>query len=784
MDLAQTMLSAAAPMLLQQSQHEQAVEHSSALMEKQLEEAAKLHRQAIRNAKQHHSEAIKKGELLGYELLEQELRLSRRLHREAIDQQNAFFRDNRDLSIGHFESARKLSEELHSQQLGFALRTHTHQIQVAHESARRENVRDVWIQKGRKVDTMLITTTLMFAACVAVLCEGNLPHPSVEDFDGGWPPKWIVITWSVFASTSFVSLLACIFLILVTQARMAEYNIYEINQRYMCFRHGPTCRCNTCGEADTAAKSGSENGPHKSRWRLFRESWTRVPDTHRTFEDYYACHCAGLANLATTLFNIGTVTLVIHAAMTLSARLYYIQESDVAAYVYIGIFFVFLIIIEVFHLSIHTKTRMAHEEASNNNADDFYERERRIYEPLATVHTTKVPKPGKPVLIAKIETAGEGKPFLFVTFEDRTLTETDDDYLEDCKISFREVNELMSAARPRGVRLGSATRRTKPGTADHSSVPIHRERMHLDPLDNSQKAFKVWYKIHRCSRRGVVGGLNASHHAAETLQVPPFGTHVGNKRSTLRQRNRPKEGRVTKAEKDTRFYIDLSKPLLKPPHRRNAEWIELDEDEQTKDAPWRWESPHKGWAIVRIKYSEKLLNERTRLYQMTALKLAKIDAYGADTRSLASGTRTPSMGVHPSGPATAAAAAAAAPSEAATPVPTNRSDSGQYYMDEVLDSDDDNEDSDDGEDAEDVLRPEIFQRARAAMPLSSGRRRGSWLRPDTEVLQNPLLISGFDASDADEMTELTADSESNVFGDDVSDPPTPHRIPRIAQISV
>jgi hypothetical protein len=36
MDIAQTMLSAAAPMLLQQTQHEQAVEHSAALNEMQV----------------------------------------------------------------------------------------------------------------------------------------------------------------------------------------------------------------------------------------------------------------------------------------------------------------------------------------------------------------------------------------------------------------------------------------------------------------------------------------------------------------------------------------------------------------------------------------------------------------------------------------------------------------------------------------------------------------------------------------------------------------------------
>lgn len=83
--------------------------------------------------------------------------------------------------------------------------------------------------QGRKVDTMLITTTLMFAACVSVLCEGNLPHPSVEIFDGDGPVEFVVIIWAVFAAVSFVSLLACIFLILATQARMAECKFAMFN---------------------------------------------------------------------------------------------------------------------------------------------------------------------------------------------------------------------------------------------------------------------------------------------------------------------------------------------------------------------------------------------------------------------------------------------------------------------------------------------------------------------------------------------------------------------------
>jgi hypothetical protein len=111
-------------------------------------------------------------------------------------------------------------------------------------------------------------------------------------------------------------------------------------------------------------------------------------------QDYYACHCAGLAEYASLFFNIGTFSLVVHAGMTLANRLYVIQDSATAAYVYTAIFVTFGILIEFFHMRIHTKTRMAPKDSRDNsnqsNVDEFYDREKRIYEPLATVHTTKV----------------------------------------------------------------------------------------------------------------------------------------------------------------------------------------------------------------------------------------------------------------------------------------------------------------------------------------------------------------------------------------------------------
>jgi hypothetical protein len=70
---------------------------------------------------------------------------------------------------------------------------------------------------------------------------------------------------------------------------------------------------------------------------------------------------------------------------------------------------------------------------------------------LATVHTTKVPRAGKPVVMAKIETEGEGSPYLFLTIDERTLTATDGDLDSECMVSFREFDDAMKGpgTRPR-----------------------------------------------------------------------------------------------------------------------------------------------------------------------------------------------------------------------------------------------------------------------------------------------------------------------------------------------
>ena len=56
---------------------------------------------------------------------------------------------------------------LHVEQLQQELMHHSQQMTHATETARRENLRDVWSQKTRKAETLLITNTLMFGCFFA-----------------------------------------------------------------------------------------------------------------------------------------------------------------------------------------------------------------------------------------------------------------------------------------------------------------------------------------------------------------------------------------------------------------------------------------------------------------------------------------------------------------------------------------------------------------------------------------------------------------------------------------
>ena len=89
--------------------------------------------------------------------------------------------------------------------------------------------------------------------------------------------------------------------------------------------------------------------------------------------------CSHLTWWAEVLFHVGTVTLVAHAALSLSERLFFIFQNEAAAYTYAVIFGVLVILVQVFHFSVITKTRMGHEQTHKDmrkSVDEFYENEK------------------------------------------------------------------------------------------------------------------------------------------------------------------------------------------------------------------------------------------------------------------------------------------------------------------------------------------------------------------------------------------------------------------------
>lgn len=203
---------------------------------------------------------------------------------------------------------------------------------------------------------------------------------------------------------------------------------------------------------------------------------------------------------------------------------------------------------------------------------------------------------------------------------------------------------------------------------------------------------------------------------------------------------------------------------------RYPEEIHLDEDEATAHEAWRFEDPRRGWAIVRIKYSETLLKKRTRQYQAMALKLASADGVGGDARSFG-GEST--LGGSRLGPPDLTVP------RTRTPGVLDRSMNGRD-SEVVLSSDSADGDSDNIDD--DDFLPEINRRkARQSMAPPSqaaARRKSEW--PGHERSHLESFTTNSDVGDSEDRGRLTP---LEVI-DSHSTPAQQPKSVRIAQISV
>ena len=93
-------------------------------------------------------------------LHQRELEKALELHREAIEQASDFHQESK--TIGY---------ALHRDALSKQLSQHLEDIQLTIEAARRENLRDVWAQKSRRAETLLIMCSLMISGNALERCE-------------------------------------------------------------------------------------------------------------------------------------------------------------------------------------------------------------------------------------------------------------------------------------------------------------------------------------------------------------------------------------------------------------------------------------------------------------------------------------------------------------------------------------------------------------------------------------------------------------------------------------
>lgn len=283
--------SAALPLLQSRVQHVDEVKLTHALHERAIAQARDLHDEALGQAHDLHREALAAGRALH----EVELATARALHDTAVAHSERLHLDGKDLAL-----------RLHIEQLQQELMHHTQQMTHATETARRENMRDVWEQKARKAETLLITNTLMFGSFFAVLVEGQLA-PGTDLFT--------MLVYAASLGVSFAFLFLCMWFTMNNQSRMSSFNIYNVHQLYTCGR------------------------------------------THHSFESYYNCHCAALARLSAQSFYVGSVALVVAACCFTFARFTYGHDSLAAALIFVCLAAATLLFVSLLHFLYPTTTR-------------------------------------------------------------------------------------------------------------------------------------------------------------------------------------------------------------------------------------------------------------------------------------------------------------------------------------------------------------------------------------------------------------------------------------------
>ena len=189
------------------------------------------------------------------------LRLSNALHEQAIATAETLFHEEL-----------KLAELLHRKECAVERELHLDEMAHEHDIARREGIRDVWSQRNQLMQTLMVIDTLMFSCSYSLLLQGDPPVTA---------PNELVQLYSAVIGISLSFLFASIWFCLKIQNRLVYFDMHRPDIVYCC------------------------------------------GDKHRTFNEYYKCHCARLASAAFGGFYLGTAATVAEAAIFCFSKMYY-----------------------------------------------------------------------------------------------------------------------------------------------------------------------------------------------------------------------------------------------------------------------------------------------------------------------------------------------------------------------------------------------------------------------------------------------------------------------------
>jgi hypothetical protein len=273
----------------------------------QIKEAERQHQEDLAQAEHHHQTEL----LLQRKMLLEEMTTEIRQHKEGMN----------------------LAETHHLETLFQEHFQHDQDMDLQAISFQRENARDVWAAKGRKLEALFVMTTLMFACFIALLCEG-MPPPAYEATSGADPNRtlWgehaikigldgpLMVVWAGVAALSGGGLVATLYLLIWTHEKMNAYNIYNPKQQYVNLTFKFEKVRNKQGEIINEAKGEEPKG-----------------NEFAMYEEYYEKKCKRMTRLAQRLFHYSTYSTVLLASLTLASRLVVQYHSETGAVVFLSI---------------------------------------------------------------------------------------------------------------------------------------------------------------------------------------------------------------------------------------------------------------------------------------------------------------------------------------------------------------------------------------------------------------------------------------------------------------